>query len=98
MSAFLRLLRPAPLLGLAAAALAQAPPDPLDATAAVPALRHESVVTGHRRPGEPALASWRASNATVERIGGWRSYAREAHAPAPGASQPSSTPAHSHPH
>ncbi len=98
MFAFLRLLRPAPLLGLAAAALAQPRPDPLEATAAVPAPRHESVVASHRRPGEPAVAPWPASNATVARIGGWRSYAREAHAPAAGASQPSPAPAPAHHH
>jgi len=70
-------------------------PDPADAKAATPALQHRSAFAGYRRLGaeSPSLA-WREANDTVERIGGWRAYAREAQAPAPAApaSSPKSAP------
>lgn len=76
--------------------------DPMDPKAAVPALRHESVMSGYRRTGEDTTVPWKEANDTVTRIGGWRVYLREAHegqaAPTPAqppapASQP--TPASS---
>jgi hypothetical protein len=67
--------------------------DPLDATASVPPARHESALKSYRRFDEVQTAPWRQSNETVERIGGWRSYAREGQAPAaPQAAQPASAP------
>lgn len=82
-----------------AAALAQAPtpprPDPADAKATAPALQHRSALAGYRRfDAEPPPLAWREANDRVERIGGWRAYAREASAPAPAApaSSPSPTP------
>jgi hypothetical protein len=67
-------------------------PDPADAKAATPALQHRSAFAGYRRLGaeSPPLV-WREANDTVERIGGWRAYAREAQAPGPAA--PASSPA-----
>lgn len=57
-------------------------PDPLDPKVNVPALRYFSPFKSAREPGtEPPLA-WRDANDNVARIGGWRSYAREAQAPA----------------
>jgi hypothetical protein len=70
-----------------AAALAQAPtptrPDPADAKAATPALQYRSALAGYRRlDAESPPLAWREANDRVERIGGWRAYAREATAPA----------------
>lgn len=81
----------------ATAALAQAPaaprPDPADARAATAPLVHRSTFAGYRRLGAetPPLA-WREANDRVERIGGWRAYAREANAPAVPASAPAAPP------
>lgn len=68
----------------AQATVAPPRPDPADAKAATPSLQHRSTFAGYRRLGaeSPPLA-WRGANDRVERIGGWRAYAREAHAPAP---------------
>ena len=78
-------------LALVAPASAQ-PTHPADATAAVPPLTHRSAFTGYKRLAEPPAADWKAANQNVERIGGWRAYAREANAAAP-APSPSSAPA-----
>lgn len=88
-------LAPPALLALLAvgigSALAQPPrsgtrADPLDAAASVPAARHRSAFEHYRRLGDAPAVPWRQANDTVERIGGWRSYAREATAPAAAAS------------
>jgi hypothetical protein len=78
---------------LPAAAMAQGgsapPPRPDDAKAPVPALQHRSAIADYRRLDGPAPSvPWREANDRVERIGGWRAYAREAQAPAPSASAP----------
>ena len=52
--------------------------DPLNAEASVPAVRHESAFTQYRRLSDVPVGSWRDANDTVGRIGGWRTYAREA--------------------
>ena len=82
---------------LAAALLATAPtaqaqrasaaglPDPLDARAEVPPASHDSAFAGYRAAGEVEVGSWREVNEAVNRIGGWRAYAREASRPAPAA-------------
>lgn len=82
-----------------AAALAQAPtparPDPADAKAATPALQYRSAFAGYRRlDAESSPLAWREANDRVERVGGWRAYAREANAPA---SAPAPAPAASAP-
>lgn len=87
-----RLLLPA-LAWMAAAGLpAQADtprPDPADPQAAVASLIHRSALAQYRRhDGEVPVTDWRAANVNVERIGGWRAYAREANAPEPAASEP----------
>lgn len=60
-------------------------PDPLDPKASVPALRYASPFKTAREPGTAAPLAWREANDNVARIGGWRSYAREAQAPEPAA-------------
>jgi hypothetical protein len=78
------------LVAAATAALAPAHaspprPDPLDASATVPTLTHRSPLQSHRRLPEvppPEGARWREGNETVNRIGGWRAYARESAAAA----------------
>ena len=82
---------PAPLLTvlltvlLAAPAQAQSPaaarPDPLNPKAQVPALRYESAFAQFRRVGGDQPLAWRDANDAVARIGGWRTYAREAQQP-----------------
>ena len=80
---------------LLVAALAAAAPcgaqnrtDPLDAKASVPTLKYTSSLDRFRGWGDDKPIPWKEANDTAARIGGWRSYAREAQAPAPGASAP----------
>jgi len=91
---------PAALCAAALSSVAQtAPPaghrpDPLDAGASVPAVAYASSLSRQRRPvGDKAIA-WREANDAAARVGGWRTYAREAQqpqpAPAAAAVQPSS--------
>ena len=67
---------------LSSAALAQQNtqrPDPLDAKAATAPLIYRSAFTGYRKlAAESPPLAWREANDAVERIGGWRVYAREA--------------------
>ncbi len=74
------------LRGLVAAliwlpAVAAARPDPLDPATPVPPLTHSSVLTTAPSLSETPVGSWREANDTVNRIGGWRAYAREAKQP-----------------
>lgn len=62
--------------------------DPLDARARVPAAVYQSPLAGYRRLGEDRRISWKEANETVNRIGGWRAYAREAQQPDAAASAP----------
>lgn len=72
--------------------------DPLNAAVPVPPFVYRSALAEHKRYGEVPVASWQQANETVNRIGGWRVYAREASlpdatAPSAAASAPSSAPA-----
>lgn len=69
--------------------------DPLDARARVPAATHASSLASYRRLGEDKRIDWKAANEAVNRIGGWRAYAREAQQPdpTPPATAPRITPA-----
>jgi hypothetical protein len=58
-------------------------PEVLNAAAAVPAVTHASAFGRYRRLGDTPVGSWRDANDTVARIGGWRVYTRQAHAPEP---------------
>ena len=71
--------------------------DPQDARARVPALVYESSFARYRRALEDKPISWREANDNVTRIGGWRTYAREASSPEPAASMPSAHGAHKTP-
>lgn len=51
------------------------------ATPAANGLRYESVFARYRSYAGEKTGSWREANETVERIGGWRAYAREAQQP-----------------
>lgn len=56
-----------------------------------PVLEHRSVFTSYQGYADQAVSSWRDANDAVARIGGWRTYAREAALPeGPAASQPES--------
>lgn len=57
--------------------------DPLDPQARVPAVTYQSPLQNYRRLGEDKLVPWSEANETVNRIGGWRAYAREAQQPQP---------------
>ena len=76
------------VLTVAAPCMAQPRPDPLDATAPVPALSYRSSLTSYRAFGDDKPVPWKEANDTTARIGGWRAYAREARAPDPTASAP----------
>lgn len=74
----------------AAAQRLPARPDPADPKAATAPLVYRSALGDYRKAAaESPPTAWRAANDTVERIGGWRAYAREAAAaPAAAASAP----------
>jgi hypothetical protein len=69
------------------------------ATPAAPQGVYRSAFEGYRAFADEPVRSWRETNDTVGRIGGWKAYAREIQAPdarpaAPGASgAPASVPA-----
>lgn len=92
-ASLLRWLTPAALCAAAFAAAAQTPlspvrkADPLDASLSVPPVVYESALSRHQRAAESKAIPWREANDTAARIGGWRTYAREAQ-PEPAASMP----------
>lgn len=64
-----------------AAAHTQNRPDPLNPGEVVPAMAFRSSLADFRRFEDQRVGSWQRANETVNRIGGWRSYAREANRP-----------------
>ena len=56
------------------------------------ALHYESIFARYKSYRDEKIGVWRESNETVDRIGGWRAYAKEAQLP------DSSSPAKSNPH
>lgn len=56
--------------------------DPQNTAAPVPPVQYRSALAGYRAFAEEDIRSWSETNQTVERIGGWRAYAREARQPA----------------
>jgi hypothetical protein len=70
------------------AAVRTARADPLDAQARVPAITHVSPLARYRRLGDDPRVDWTEANQTVNRIGGWRAYAREAQQPDPAVPAP----------
>ena len=85
-------------LWLSTAALAQPSvrSDPLDARASVPPARHDSVLQRYRGGGEVQVGDWKAANDNVTRIGGWRTYLRQAAQPEGPASAPATGGDHGH--
>ena len=65
------------LVPLAQGAAPAARPDPLDATAPVPAFQHVPSFGGYRPYAEQPVGVWREANERVRQAGGWRAYARE---------------------
>lgn len=92
-----RVLAAVPLLTSLGATAQQAPtgtrPDPLDAKASVPPLTYRSSLPMARASEADRPITWREANETVNRIGGWRSYAREAQAAPPSPEVPALVPA-----
>jgi hypothetical protein len=73
----------------AAASPADSPAaSPADPGAAVRPLVHRSTLAARAAsaPPESAPGDWRAANARVHAVGGWRTYLKQAHAPEPAAS------------
>lgn len=58
------------------------------AQAAPTALPYRSVFDGYQPFTDEKMRSWKESNDTVGKIGGWRSYAKEAAEPAPADKRP----------
>lgn len=86
------MLRPHSLIAfvtatVAATAAAQAPPAGEPGTSLhPPALSYQSPLDGYKPFVEEELVPWKEANDNVARIGGWRTYAREAR-PDPGRPQ-----------
>lgn len=79
-----------PATVLLAAGLAHAQPQVPTASPA-PALEQRSEFNAYRAYQDQPVSSWREANDTVARIGGWRTYAKEASQPqGAAASQPES--------
>ena len=80
----------------AAPGFAQTAPPSSASTASGPELGYRSTLDGYQRFTDQAVGSWRDANDNVGRIGGWRTYAKEARQPegptAP-AARPASVPA-----
>ena len=64
--------------GVAPAPAASVKADARDARARVPAATHVSPLATYRMLGDTKIRPWREANDEVERIGGWRTYLREA--------------------
>lgn len=62
-------------LGVSTAAFAA--PDPTDPRAGIPTLQYRSPFRDYRPLGEDKPLAWKAANDEVQRIGGWRAYAKE---------------------
>jgi len=62
--------------------------DPADPKAVVPPTDYRSAFDAYRKHREQKVESWKDANDNVGRIGGWRTYAREAHQPDPPAARP----------
>ncbi|MBC7780503.1 MAG: hypothetical protein H7125_10430 [Proteobacteria bacterium] len=58
---------------------------PLDARAAVPGIQPPRSFANYRPYTQQDVGSWKDANDTVGRIGGWRTYLREAQSAAPAA-------------
>ena len=80
-----------PLCALAAAPVAAQPTASSSPAPLIPAYR--SAFDTYKPYSEQGVATWRDSNDTAARIGGWRAYARESRPTAPGSPGAVPTPA-----
>ena len=55
--------------------------DPLSPAASVPAVTYQSPFAGYRPMVDQKIGNWRDANDNVNRIGGWRTYLKEAQEP-----------------
>ncbi|GGC63526.1 hypothetical protein GCM10011396_08120 [Undibacterium terreum] len=55
--------------------------DPLDAQASVPPLRYQSTLQTYRPYADSEVSDWKQLNENTGRIGGWRTYAKQAREP-----------------
>ena len=72
--------------------------DPLDPKARVAPVQYKSSFEGYKRFAEEPLASWKATNELVHKLGGWAAFARDKvpdvqPAPTEPAKKPASAPA-----
>lgn len=67
-------------------------PDPTDASAIVVPAAYSSSFDFYRPDRTPEVVDWRGANDAVGRIGGWRSYQREAQQPDPASGSSTSSP------
>lgn len=79
--------------GVGSAASTASAADPLQPGAAVPPMVYTSPLARYRVARDVEVGSWREANESVTRIGGWRSYAREASQPAAPVPAPAAAPA-----
>lgn len=66
--------------------------DALEPAAEVPRLEYRSALRGYRPLADTPPGDWRALNEQVHRVGGWRTYLRQAHAPEPAAPEAAAKP------
>lgn len=72
--------------------------DPLEPKASVAPVQYKSSFEGYKRFAEEPLASWKATNELVHKLGGWAAFARDQvpdvpSAPTEPAKKPASPPA-----
>ena len=65
-------------IALSLSGASTAAPDPTDEKNTVPPVLYQSPFRDYRPLGEDKLIPWKAANDEVGRIGGWRTYAKEA--------------------
>ena len=63
-------------------------PDPADPNTNVPPVIYVSPLTQYQPFGDEQVNAWKAANDLVEKIGGWKAYAKESQEPAPTGEQP----------
>lgn len=67
--------------------------DPADANVSVPAVDYRSAFAQYERRGAVTPIPWKTANDEVARIGGWRTYAKEASRADPATEQAAPVPA-----
>lgn len=79
-----------PIFSFSGYAAAQIPASPSQVanTSTASSPPYQSAFEGYQPYAEEKIANWKSANDTVERVGGWREYAKQAQ-------QPANTPAQS---